>query len=108
MDFREWLKDDYYNLLGVIYTATPEEINKAYKEKAKIWHPDIFPYNSMERYQAEQKFKKILQAKEILSDSQKKNEYDNQRQFIQDFYLSTMSNNYNFQISKQKEANKSF
>lgn len=101
MDFRDWLNDDYYTLLGISQMASSEEINKAYKEKAKKCHPDIYPYNSIERFQAEQKFKKILHAKNTLIDNEKRNEYDAERQLYQDCYLSSMSNSYNFQLYKQ-------
>jgi curved DNA-binding protein CbpA len=100
MDFRDWLNDDYYNLLGVTLMSTPDEINKAYRSKAKNCHPDIFPLNSIERYQAEQKFKKILEARDTLLDSEKRNEYDNERQFMQDSYLAAMSNGYYSQPEK--------
>jgi curved DNA-binding protein CbpA len=92
MDFREWLKDDYYNLLGISIDSTADEINKAYKQLAKMCHPDIFPLNSRERLKAEKKFKQVLQARETLLDPEKRSEYDDKRQILQDCYLFSMAN----------------
>ena len=67
-------KKDYYDVLGVKKEATPEEIRKAYKKLAIKWHPDKNPNNKEE---AENKFKEISEAYSVLSDPEKKKEYDN-------------------------------
>ena len=54
---------DYYKTLGVNKTATPEEIKKAYRKLARQYHPDMNPNNK----EAEQKFKEINEANEVLS-----------------------------------------
>jgi molecular chaperone DnaJ len=64
-------KRDYYEVLGVTKTATEVEIKKAYRNLARTYHPDI---NKTE--DAEQLFKEISEANEVLSDSQKRARYD--------------------------------
>lgn len=65
-------KKDFYQLLGVSRSATPEEIKKAYRKLAMQYHPDKNPNNK----KAEEKFKEISEAYETLSDEQKKQSYD--------------------------------
>ncbi|KAF2956170.1 molecular chaperone DnaJ [Marinitoga sp. 38H-ov] len=66
-------KKDYYKILGVSKDASPEEIKKAYRQLVKKWHPDRHQENKKE---AEEKFKEIQEAYEVLSDPQKKSLYD--------------------------------
>jgi DnaJ family protein A protein 2 len=65
---------DYYELLGITKSASKEEITKAYKKSALKWHPDRHPVES--RPAAEDMFKKISRANEILQDEQKREIYD--------------------------------
>lgn len=64
---------DYYEVLGVSKTATPEEIKKAYRSLAKKHHPDV---STEEKEVAEAKFKEISEAYEVLSDQEKRQLYD--------------------------------
>ena len=63
---------DYYATLGVKKTATPEEIRKAFRKAARKYHPDVNPGDK----RAEEKFKEISEANDILSDEKKRKIYD--------------------------------
>ncbi len=65
-------KQDYYEILGISKGASDDEIKKAFRKKAKQYHPDLHPGDK----QAESKFKEINEAYEVLSDSDKKARYD--------------------------------
>lgn len=64
---------DYYGILEVQRDASTSEIKKAYRKLALKWHPDKNPEN---RAQAEEMFKKIAEAYEVLSDPEKRKRYD--------------------------------
>src|SRR6059058_6099868 len=63
---------DYYGILGVKKTATPEEIRKAFRKLARKYHPDVNPNNK----QAEEKFKELSEANDVLTDPKKRKIYD--------------------------------
>lgn len=66
------MKADYYEILGVSKSATSEELKKAYRKMAMQHHPDRNQGNK----EAEQKFKEVAEAYEILSDPQRRSAYD--------------------------------
>src|ERR1043166_2527027 len=65
-------KKDYYAVLGVPRTAKAEEIKKAYRKLARQHHPDVNPGDKA----AEEKFKELQEAFDILSDEKKRGVYD--------------------------------
>ena len=65
-------KRDYYEVLGIQKGASEEEIKKAYKKLARKYHPDMNPGDK----EAEEKFKEVNEANEVLSDPEKKARYD--------------------------------
>lgn len=66
------VKQDYYKVLGIDRNADDKTIKKAYRKMAKKYHPDMNPGDAV----AEQKFKEITEAYNVLSDSEKKKLYD--------------------------------
>jgi molecular chaperone DnaJ len=75
---REWFDKDYYSVLGVPQGATEKEITRAYRKLAKEYHPDANPGNR----EAEEKFKEVSAANDVLGDAAKRKEYDEVRRMV--------------------------
>src|SRR6201992_2120456 len=75
MSAKDYLEKDYYKVLGVPKTAKAEEIKSSYRKLARKYHPDA---NKGDR-DAEERFKEISEAHDVLSDEKKRKEYDDAR-----------------------------
>jgi molecular chaperone DnaJ len=73
---REWFEKDYYDVLGVANDASEKEIARAYRKLAKQYHPDANAGNK----EAEERFKEISAAHDVLGDADKRKEYDEVRE----------------------------
>ncbi|MEY4401708.1 MAG: molecular chaperone DnaJ [Actinomycetota bacterium] len=72
---REWFEKDYYAVLGVAQNASAKDITKAYRKLARQYHPDANPNNAA----AEERFKEISAAYDVLGDEERRREYDEVR-----------------------------
>ena len=78
MSTKDWIEKDYYKVLGVSKDAKPEEIKKAFRKLARENHPDAHAGDKAR----ETKFKEISEAHSILSDAEKRQEYDEARRLF--------------------------
>lgn len=74
---REWLEKDYYQVLGVEKTASPKELSKAYRTLARANHPDTNPGDE----KAEERFKEISAAYDVVGDEATRKKYDEFRRY---------------------------
>ena len=77
---REWFEKDYYGVLGVPNTASEKDITRAYRKLAKKLHPDA---NQGDK-SAEERFKDVSAAYDVLGDADRRKEYDEVRQMVAD------------------------
>ncbi len=78
MSTRDFIEKDYYGALGVPQNADAAEIKKAYRKLARDLHPDKNPGNT----EAETRFKEVSEAYDVLSDPQRRGEYDEARRLF--------------------------
>lgn len=83
MSQREWAEKDYYAVLGVTRDASEQDIKKAYRKLAQRYHPDASPGNR----EAEERFKEVSQAYDVLSDPNRRREYDQFRRMVESGFV---------------------
>lgn len=88
---------DYYKILGVKKTATKKEIVKAYRKMAQKWHPDNYQTDEKMKKIAEKKFIDIAAAKEVLTDDEKRRQFDNGEDPLDPESNNRANNFHNFQ-----------
>ena len=79
MASRDWVEKDYYKVLGVTKDASKEDIKRAYRKLAQKYHPDANKNDP----QAETRFKEVSEAHSILSNDEKRQEYDEMRRLFE-------------------------
>src|ERR1700761_5231062 len=84
MSAKDYQKD-YYKTLGVPKTATAAEIKKSYRELARKYHPDANKGSA----EAEERFKEITEAYNVVSDEKQRKEYDDARSMFGGFRVPT-------------------
>ena len=75
---RDWVDKDFYQILGVGKASTPEEIKRAYRKLARRYHPDANPGDQSKA----ERFKGISEAYSVLSDPERRREYDEVRRMV--------------------------
>jgi molecular chaperone DnaJ len=91
-------REDYYGVLGISRDAKPQDIKKAYRRLARKNHPDVNPGDK----QAEERFKKVQEAYDVLSDSKKRSIYDQYGFYSENFSEQQASGGRGFRESSAR------
>lgn len=97
-DFLDWQKHDHYALLGITRMAGEDEIRKGYRRRALDCHPDRFPLDSAARSDAEDRFRKLTEARDTLLDAARREAYDSEQALTQQAWLDAMVSQYQAQV----------
>lgn len=89
-EFLAWQSQDLYALLGITRMASEEDIRKAFRSRAKDCHPDRFPLGSIERQEADSRFKELTLARDTLLDTRQRADYDRQQDLVQQAYFDAV------------------
>ena len=77
MPQHDWLEKDFYKILGVAEDVSDKDLTKAYRALARKYHPDANPNDST----AEDRFKEVSEAYDVLGDPERRKEYDELRRY---------------------------
>ena len=77
MSQHDWLEKDFYKILGVSEDVSDKDLTKAYRKLARKYHPDANPNDTT----AEERFKEVSEAYDVLSDAERREEYDQIRKY---------------------------
>ena len=97
---REWFEKDYYAVLGVAQNASGKDITKAYRKLARQYHPDANPNNAA----AEERFKEISAAYDVLGDESRRREYDEVRRLGPGAFGGPGNGSFHFDMSDMAGA----
>ena len=85
---------DHYDVIGIDPGASMAQIRKAFRESAKEAHPDLFPQDTFDlRRKRQKRFVQLIQAYEVLSDEERRREYDRKRLLAQESFTTSRNQN---------------
>ena len=85
---------DHYDVIGISPDASAAEIRKAFRKSAKEAHPDLFPQDTFDlRRKRQKRFVQLIQAYEVLSDKERRREYDRKRLLSQGSFTASRNRN---------------
>ena len=94
---------DYYSIIGILPSTDSEALDLAYREKAKIYHPDVY---SGDKHFSEEEIKKINEAYGVLKDPIKRLEYDHVWSKMNSIELTSTNQIIDFEAEKKRNSDK--